>query len=96
MKILALVDSNKFIAEVNVTEIAKFLNLYYNKPGMPSITAGSEIDLAKGYDFHSDTVCALEKTQEFIKGNKAVIDAIISGIVILGKNDKTEDDHAGN
>lgn len=71
---------NGFIAEVNKSEIEKFLNLYYNK--MENIKVGDDIDLGKGYDHAEHISQAFKETQSFIKSHEKIISAIISGLNI--------------
>lgn len=80
-----------YIAEINHSEIEKFLGLYYNK--MERIEVGDTIDLGKGYDHHQDIKRAFEKTQDFIKAHDHIVKAIISGLdltVINGGNDEIQ------
>jgi hypothetical protein len=78
MKVIAKVDSKRYICEVSHTELEKFMNLYYND--MQTLSIGEEIDLSKGYDFARDTRDAMKATQELIKNNKKVVEAILNGI----------------
>lgn len=88
MKVLAKAAGNSFICEVNEVEVKKFLNTYYSH--VTAMEVGSEVNLAKGYNFASDTRDALKKTEEFISSNKNTIEAIINGINIFGVNNPEE------
>lgn len=81
MKVIALVESNKYICEVTHREIEKFLNLYYGK--MSHLKTNDVVDLEKGYNFHNETTEALKKTRDFIDSNKNIIDSIMSGFRML-------------
>ena len=85
MKVLATRGrySDTYICEVDHTELEKFLNLYYGK--LDKLKEGAEIDLGTSYDFHSDTVAALQTTEKFIKDNKQVIKGILKGITVSVK-----------
>jgi len=80
MKVIGVVQDEVYICQLTHKEIEKFLNLYYNKMG--KIKVGDDIDLGKGYDFHNDAINALKKTEEFIRGNKHIIEAITNGITV--------------
>lgn len=82
MKILGISDSGgrQYICEVSHSEIEKFLNLYYGK--LKALNVGQEVDLGKGYDYSTDIAAALQKTQEFIRSNQAVVTAILNGLSI--------------
>lgn len=78
MKVIGIVDDYTYLCEMKHTEIEKFTNLYYDK--MKKMRVGDVLDLGKGYNFHIETLDALRKTEEFIKANKDVINAIMNGI----------------
>ncbi len=81
MKVIAMGDGH-YVCTVDHTELEKYMNLYFGK--MPNLKIGDVVDLGKGYSFHHDTKDALRKTEEFIKSNKQIIDAITSGISLFG------------
>lgn len=86
MKILATRGAHSdltYIAEIEHDEIEKFLNLYYG--GLPKAREGDEIDLSKGYDFHKETLKALQTTEKFIQDNKMVIHGLLSGFSLIGR-----------
>ena len=66
MKVLAKVDSENLICEVNATELGKVFDKYvFYIKGLSQVKAidtnlipGDEIDLGKGYDFRNDIVGA--------------------------------------
>ena len=84
MKVIARKNSGSslsYICEVSHTELEKFLNLYYGK--FNQLKEGDEIDLAKSYDFASDTRQALQTTENFINDHKTVIKSILKGSLIV-------------
>jgi hypothetical protein len=81
MKVIGKVDSDTYLCQVSHREIEKFMDLYSGKRGR--LEVGDAVDLSKGYDFYYATKVALEKTEEFIKANKDVIDTILTGISIM-------------
>jgi len=88
MKVIAKIESRRYVCEISHDEIEKFLNLYYNK--LKTMEIGQEFDLGKGYDFAEETKEALKKTEEFIKANEKVVSAILGGISLVGRiNTKT-------
>ena len=85
MKVIGEVRHKVYICEVSHEEIAKYLNQYYGENPLEKLVVGKVIDLGKGYDFHSDAVRAMRKTEEFIKEHKPVIEAILNGISVAAK-----------
>ena len=89
MKVIAVntggYDGNKYVCEVSHRELEKYLNLYYGN--LKNVKSGDEIDLAKGYDFHTDTKSALRATEDFLKANAQVVNAITSGILLSMKSE---------
>jgi hypothetical protein len=83
MKVIGKIKDNEYICTVTHAEIERYLNLYYNK--MKRLEIGDVVDLADGYDFCRDTVSACQKTEEFIKSNQKVIEAIMSGISVISR-----------
>ena len=59
MKVLAVVDREKFIVEISQTEVEKVMDKYYAKPPFPDLKVGDMLDLSLGYNFRSDirSVC---------------------------------------
>lgn len=88
MNIIGVAQDDTYICQISHKEIEKFLNLYYNKLGR--IKVGDCVDLGRGYDFHADTINALKKTEEFVRGNKQIIEAITEGITISANTAKVE------
>lgn len=78
MKVIALVERQKYICEVGHYELEKFLNLYYGK--MQELRVGENIDLGKGHNFATEAADALKKTREFIQANQQVVTAILNGL----------------
>jgi len=85
MKILGEAKNRKYICEVSHQELEKFLNQYYGN--LKSLSPGDEIDLGKGYNFLSETKSAVGKVQDFIESNKLIIEAIINGVNLMGRNE---------
>lgn len=95
MLIIGKISDREYICEVTHTEIEKFMNLYYNN--MKKLKVGDEVNLGKGYDFASQTKDAMKKTEDFIAGNKGIIEAILGGISVAGKvsqSENAEDENA--
>jgi len=78
MKVLAKIQNGTFLCEVSDHELRKFMKTF----GHFVMNVGEEIDLAKGYDFASDAIDAMKKTNDFISSNKEVIRTIFEGIKI--------------
>ncbi|SBV93230.1 hypothetical protein KL86DPRO_10498 [uncultured delta proteobacterium] len=89
MLIIGKISDRKYICEVTHTEIEKFMNLYYNN--MKKFEVGDEVDLGKGYDFSVQTQNAMKKTEDFIAGNKEIIEAILNGISVVGYASQPEE-----
>jgi len=62
MKVLAKIESGKFLCEVSDYELRKFMKTFGNF----SMNVGQNIDLAEGYDFAQDAVDAMKQTERFI------------------------------
>lgn len=84
MKVIGIVEHNKYICEINHEEIEKFLDLYYNKK--EKLYVGESIDLGKGYDWHSKTKSALEKTENFFQANAEIVEVITDAFLQKSKN----------
>lgn len=90
MLIIGKISDREYICEVTHTEIEKFMNLYYNN--MKKLEVGDEVDLGKGYDFSVQTQNAMKKTEDFIAGNKEIIEAILNGISVVGHASQPEEE----
>ena len=90
MKVIGKSGRDSYICEVTHTEIEKFMNLYYSN--MKKFEVGDEVDLGKGYDFSVQTQNAMKKTEDFIAGNKEIIEAILNGISVVGHASQPEDE----
>ena len=88
MKVLAKGKGNTFVCEVSEVEIKKFMNTYYSSS--QGLEVGVDVDLAKGYNFASDTRDSLKKTQEFIESNSKTIESILNGVKVFGVIDHGE------
>jgi len=86
MKVLAKIESGKFLCEVSDHELRKFMKTFGNF----QMRVGENIDLTKGYDFASDAIEAMKKTNEFVSSNKTIIKTIIKGINIFGSDESKE------
>lgn len=82
MKVIGTCGDKKYICEVKHDELEMFLNTYYS--GTNRLSVGQEVDLGKGYNHARDIKDALDKTREFIKSNQKVVNAIISGLAVIG------------
>ena len=93
MKVIAIIEPGtlgKYMCEVNHKEIEKYRNLYYGD--MSCLKTGDKIDLGKGYDWHQDTVQALEQIKGFLKSHQKIITAITTGLLFAAG----EEDGKGN
>lgn len=81
MKVIAVKNNNKYLCEINHTEIEKHQNLYYGK--LEKLKEGDEIDLGAGHDFASDARDTLNKTAGFFSANKKMIETITAGINVF-------------
>ena len=90
MRILGIASyhGDTYIAEIDHSEIEKFLKLYYN--GLTKLKVGQVVDLGKGYDFASEAKAAMKATSELIEKNKVVIKAIFDGIQIIGRSEEQQ------
>ena len=79
MKVIGMIDTKKYLVEIEHTEIEKFLNLYYDN--MKALNVGDELDLAKGYDWYIETKNALDITRNFFKSNAKTIDAVTRAFI---------------
>ena len=89
MKVIGIADRDTYLCEVDHKELEKFMGLYYGK--LDRLKVGEEVDLGKGHDFHQDTKIALEQTTAFIESNKKVIDTIMTGIKVMGREAPPEE-----
>ncbi len=83
MEVIGTVESDIYLCRVSHAEIEKFLNLYYNKKS--KLKVGDVVDLGQGYNFYHQTRGALNKTEEFIRSNKDVIEMIVTGISVMAR-----------
>lgn len=83
MKVIGKIDGDTYLCQIRHGELEQFMNLYYGK--MDRLQVGDAVDLSKGYDFYRETKEALDRTEQFIKSNKDVINAIITGISVMGR-----------
>ena len=90
MLIIGKISDREYICEVTHTEIEKFMNLYYNDMG--KLKVGDEVNLGKGYNFSVQIKDAMKKTEDFIAGNKEIIEAILNGISVVGHASQPEDE----
>ena len=88
MKIIGIIERDRYICEVSHSEIEKHMGLYYGNMKTP--TVGDVIDLGKGYDFAADVKSAMKKTSEFIESNKKIITAILNGVSVVGEVERAE------
>ncbi len=92
MRVIGNIKKDRYVCEVSHNELEKFLDRYgYQKENLDGLKAGDFVDLGKGYDFNKDALEAMKKTEEFIKANKSVIEAIMTGISVAGKTAEVED-----
>jgi hypothetical protein len=87
MKVIGKADGSQLICIVDPGELEKFLGLYYGK--MPPIKVGDTIDLAAGFNYANQISDAMKATQELITKNKSVVEAILNGMSITARIDKT-------
>jgi hypothetical protein len=88
MKVIGIVDNDTYLMQVSHTEIEKFMNMYYGK--CPRLKVLESIDLSKGYDFAREIKDSMTTTRDFIKANKAIIEAILNGIAVLNRTEEME------
>ena len=97
MKVIGAISDRHYICEVTHAEIEKFMNLYYCNNNMKTLRVGEEVNLGKGYDFASQIKDAMKKTEDFIAGNRGIIEAILGGISVAGQvsqSENSEDENA--
>jgi len=87
MKVIGLIDSKKYLMEVNKDEIEQFMNLYYNK--MENLNVGDEVNLGKGHDWYYDTKKALDATKNFFESNIKIINVITKAFINDAENEDT-------
>jgi len=80
MKILGIINNERYICEINHSELEKYLNLYYGK--LRRLRPGEVVELDKGYEFHRRIVEEYSKYRQFVKANqeslrKGLLDFII-------------------
>ena len=90
MKVIGAISDGHYICEVTHTEIEKFMNLYYNN--MKKLKVGDEVNLGEGYNFSVQIKDAMKKTEDFIAGNKEIIEAILNGISVVGHASRPEEE----
>jgi len=87
MKVLARANHGKYICEIEVNELAKFLNRYRygngNSNKLTELAIGQEFDLAMGYDFAVATKKSLDGTKAFIEKHDETIKALMNGIQVI-------------
>lgn len=88
MRILGIASyhGDTYIAEIDHSEIEKFLKLYHN--GLTKLKVGQVVDLGRGYDFASEAKATMKATSELIEKNKKVVEAILNDIQIIGRNEE--------
>lgn len=79
MKVIGIVENDRYICEISHSEIEKFLDLYYGNK--KNLYVGEEVNLGKGYDWYSKTQHALEKTEKFFQTNAETIDVITNAFL---------------
>ena len=79
-KVIAKITDEKYLIEVNHSELEKYLDLYYNN--MKRLKVGEEVDLSKGYDWYHKTQDALKQTQKFFKANQENLEAITNAFLL--------------
>ena len=89
MKVIGKAESDIYLCQVSHAEIEKFLNLYCNK--MDRLKVGDVVDLGQGYNFCQKTRDALNKTEEFIRSNKDVIEMIVTGISVMARGGNSDE-----
>lgn len=77
MKVIGMANGD-YICTLDHHELEKFLNLYYNR--MERLRVGDTINLGRGHDFANEAADAMRKTQDFIRVNQAVVNAILNGL----------------
>lgn len=86
MKVLAKIESGKFLCEVSDYELRKFMKTFGNF----SMDVGQDINLAEGYEFAQDAINAMRETQSFISSNQKIIETIAKGINIFSDTENEE------
>lgn len=76
-------QKDKYICIVGHTELEKFLGQFYGN--LKRLKPGDMVDLGRGYDFRSEIADAMKLTADMIGKNKKIIEAILNGITIAGK-----------
>lgn len=87
MKIIAVVDHDNFLAQINRRELEKHQNRYHSSQPHLEIKIGTELNLGCGFDFSSDIKNNLDKVQALITSSQPVVNAIINGLRIANCKD---------
>jgi len=89
MKVLAKIDSKKYLCEISHHEIEQYLDLYFDK--LKELKVGDEVDLGDGYRHFQKTKSALDSTQDFFKKNIDNIKAITNAMLLVQSNTDVKD-----
>ena len=84
MQVLGVSGHNKYIVEIEHTELEKYLDLYYNN--LKPLKVGDVIDLSDGHRYYHKTATALTSTQKFFKDNVENIKAITNAMLMCQTN----------
>ena len=82
MKVIAKKDNQTYICEVRHDEIEKYLDRYYSKDSLKTLSVDQVVNLGKGHDFFRDTKRALEETRKFFESHKSTVKAIADGFLM--------------
>lgn len=82
MKVLAKKDNQTYICEVRHDEIEKYLDRYYGKESLKTLSVDQVVNLGKGHDFFRDTKIALEETRKFFESHESTVKAISNGFLL--------------
>ena len=90
MQVLGVSGRDKYIVEIEHTELEKYLDLYYNN--LKPLKVGDVIDLSDGYRYYHNTATALTSTQKFFQENVENIKAITNALLMCQTNLKIQNE----
>ena len=88
MQVLGVSGRDKYIVEIEHTELEKYLDLYYNN--LKPLKVGDVIDLSDWYRYKTAT--ALTSTQKFFQDNVENIKAITNAMLMCQTNLKIQNE----
>lgn len=77
MKVIGLIRSGLYIAEISQEEIEKVMGKYYATPRFSELKIGSVIDLDDGYNYRSDIQSVCRSMTESMKSFEKAQDTLL-------------------